>query len=564
MGTWEGCGLRLTRFVVGGLLCSGVACRDEGNGGGGGDGTDTTDGSDTGPGDDAGAGAADDTGEPPAPMSGVGPMGARRLTRYEYDNTIFDLLGDDTRPGGALLPEDKLTPFDNDFTIQQASAPLIEGAEALAKDVVERLLADPPRRDEVVGCTPTGAADEVCLRSFIETFGRRALRRPMTSNEVDDFAALGLEFATDDDDFYTGVEVVLRTFLQHGEFLYRVERGTPVEDQPGMFRLGDYEVATRMSYLLWGTTPDDTMLDAAELGELTDPEARTAMAVTMLDDPRARVQVDRFHALWMGYSQLPHPAALSQPMRQETAALLERVVFDEEAPWVDLFTATETFVDDTLAAHYGLPSPAGGQDWVDYGDSGRAGLLSHGAFLSVAANPGDTSPTKRGKMIRTQLACQVVPDPPPDVNVDEPPDPTDAECKVDQYTLHSTVGACKGCHDLMDPIGFGLENYDREGAWRDHDDGKPECTIAGDGEFVGVGTFNGPAELAQVLLQDGLLERCATQRLFQYSLGRAIVAEDVATVDAVGESFADAELVFSDLLVELVSQEAFAFRLEEN
>lgn len=510
------------------------------------------------------SGGSDETGSGPIPpLAGVGPTGIRRLTVVEYDNTIEDLLGDDTRPGSALLPEDRLTPFDNDFTIQQASAPLIEGTELLAKEIAQRLIADAPRRTSVVGCLPDHPTDETCMRSFVQAFGRRALRRPLRSGEVDTLVALGLEFAADDDDFDTGIEVVLRTLLQHGEFLYRVERGTPVDDVEGMFRLDDFELATRMSYLLWGTTPDDPLLDAAEDGDLIDPQARADRAMQMLADPRAKAQVDRFHALWLGYSRLPHPAALSQPMRQETAALVERVVFEDDASWLDLFTASETYVDDTLAAHYGLSAPAGGQGWVGYGNTGRAGLLSHGAFLSVAANPGDTSPTKRGLMIRTQLACQVIPDPPPDVNVDEPPDQSEAECKADQYAAHSTVGACKVCHDLMDPIGFGLENYDREGAWRDHDDDKPQCAIDGQGEFVGGGTFSGPAELAALLVADGTLQRCAAERLYQYTMGREALPEDAATVEALSDGFALDNPNFADLLVSIVADDAFGFRLEE-
>lgn len=553
------------------LLCSALwGCNDTGSDGAAATETDSagadvsTTGADTGVDSGSGTEGSDETGDEPAPpLAGVGPMGVRRLTVVEYDNTVDDLLGDETRPGSALLPEDRLTPFDNDFTIQQASAPLIEGAELLAKEIAQRLIADAPRRTSVVGCLPDEPTDETCMRSFVQTFGRRALRRPLSAAEVDTLVALGLEFAADDDNFDTGVEVILRVLLQRGEFLYRVERGTPVDDVAGMFRLNDYELATRMSYLLWGTTPDDALLDAAEDGELGDPQARADRAAQMLTDPRAEAQVDRFHALWMGYSRLPHPAALSQPMREETAALVQRVVFEDDASWLELFTATETYVDDTLAAHYGLPTPAGGQGWVDYGASGRAGLLSHGAFLSVAANPGDTSPTKRGLMIRTQLACQVVPDPPPDVNVDEPPDSSEAECKADQYAAHSSVGACKACHDLMDPIGFGLENYDREGAWRDHDEGKPQCTIDGEGEFVGGGTFSGPAELAALLVADGTLQRCAAERLYQYTMGRAALPEDAATVDALRDGFALDNPNFADLMVSIVADDAFGFRLEE-
>ena len=538
-----------------------AGCRDGADVPGGG-GTDTDGGTGDGPDEGSSSSGGEDTGSgPPAPLSGVGPMGMRRLTRYEYDNTIRDLVGDDT-PRASLLPEDKLTPFDNDYTIQTASAPLIEGAELLSKEIAQDVVADFDLRANVVGCSPAGPTDEDCMRSFVADFGRKVLRRPLRPSEVDDFVALGLEYAAEDT-FYTGVEVILRAFLQHAEFLYRVERGEPVEDRDGMFRLDDFELATRMSYLLWSSTPDDALLDAAEAGELADPQSRAMIAREMLDDPRARVQVDRFHALWLGYSALPHAAALSQPMREETAALIERVVFDDDASWLGLFTATETWVSDTLAEHYGMPAPAGGQGWVDYGTSGRQGLLSHASFLSVAANPGETSPTKRGKMIRTRLMCEEVPPPPPDLNVDEPPDDTVAECRYDQYEIHRSNGACRACHETMDPIGFGLENYDRAGVWRAHDEGKPQCLIAGDGEIVGVGTFNGPAELSDLLIEENVLPDCATQQLFRYMLGRETVGDDGSFVADAAAGFVDGDLNFADLLVDLVRHDAFGFRLEE-
>lgn len=522
----------------------------------------------TGASGDASTGDGDDTdteggADPvPPPESGVGPMGMRRLTQHEYDATVADLVGDDT-PRASLLPEDKLTPFDNDYTLQAPSTPLIEGVELLAKEVAQDLIADEPRKNEVVGCMAASATDEDCMRSFIAHFGRLAVRRPLETSEVEDFVALGLEYAAEDG-FDGGVEVIVRAFLQHPEFLYRVERGTPVDDTPGVFRLNDYEVATRMSYLFWGSTPDDGLLDAAENGELTDPASRASVAMQMLEDPRARTQVERFHALWLGFSQLPHPTSLSQPMREETAALIDEVIFEDDASWLDLFTSTRTWVDDTLAEHYGLPSPSGAQGWVDYGDSGRQGLLSHGAFLSVAANPGDTSPTKRGILVRNRLMCSTVPDPPPDVNVDEPPGEEAGECKEDQYREHSNNGACKACHDLVDPIGFGLENYDRTGAFREHDDGKPECAIEGQGELVGVGVFSGPAELADLLVSDGALDACATEHLYRYAMGRETVDEDQAFLDQMSTTFVDVDHRFGALLVELVANEAFGFRLEED
>lgn len=544
-----------------------VACRDDGGGGGGG--TDTDPMSDDG---DAGDDDADDDddadgdsdgGEPEEIPDGVGPMGIRRLTVAEYDNTVLDLVGDDSRPAAAYLPEDKKLPFDNDFRIQSASRVLVEGAETLAGNIAVETIEDPARRDMVVGCTPAGDDDADCMSSFVASFGRRALRRPLSSDEASEFVELGLDYAAQGNDFFIGVEEVLRAMLQDAEFLYRVELGTPVAGQDGVFRLSDYEIATRMSYFAWGSTPNEALLDLAESGALSDEDDRRDAMQTLLADDRARRQVDRFHALWLGYHELPHTPDLGYAMRTETAALLDRVVFDEPSSWLDLFTTTETFVDDTLAAHYGLSWPGGsGAQWVDYGGTERQGILSHGAFLSVAGNPGDTSPTKRGKLIRNRLLCEVIPPPPPDAPADEPPDGEAGDCKVDRYAAHREPGACKACHDQMDPIGFGLENYDLAGRFREHDDGAPECIIEGEGELVGVGTFSGPAELSDLILDNGI-DACVVEQLYIYAMGRRLETDDLPYLESLEGAFTDADHHFDALLLELVADPAFAYRREE-
>lgn len=498
-------------------------------------------------------------GEPPGVIDGVGPIGMRRLTRYEFDNVVNDLLGDASRPSQALLPEEERAPFDNEYERQLVTQPLVDGIEVLARNVAQDLVADVDRRAMVVGCDPSGSDDAVCMREFVTSLGRLALRRTLAEDEVDDFVALGMDYADQGSDFFTGVEVVVRALLQDSEFVYRIEVGSQVPDEPGLFTLNNYELATRMSFLLWGSTPDGTLLDAAEDGTLDTSEGISELAAQMLADSRARSHVDRFHSLWLGYSQLPHPPPLTDAMRIETAALIERVVFEDQSSWLDIFTATETYIDATLAENYGLPAPTGGADWVDYGDSGRMGLMSHGSFLSVASNVMDTSPTKRGAFIRDQVMCMPVPPPPPDVMVDNPPEGEAGECKIDRYAAHRT-GTCAACHEQMDYVGFGLENYDRQGRFRDHDEDLPQCEIAGEGEVVGIGEFSGPAELSQLLIDGGVLQNCVAQQLLRYALGREPIPEDLPYLAAVNEGFADADLRFDALLLELVSHDAFRYR----
>jgi len=491
---------------------------------------------------------------------GVGAVGARRLSRAEYDATILTLMGDDTQPATLGLPSDVVDPFDNDFTTQEVSAVLVSGVEGLANGVAARLVADSVRRAEVVPCEPTGATDVACLEAFARDFGRLALRRPVDDDEVAVWVDLGATFAADAGDFWDGVDVMLRVLLQHPHFVYRIELGTETQEA-GVFKLDGHEVATRLSYLLWGTTPNRWLLDQADQGVLDTPEGIRTTAEQLLADPAARARIDRFHAMWLGYWQLPHDPELTAAFRAESRALVEDVVFERQASWLELFTAQETFIDDTLADHYGLPAP-GGPAWVDYGSSGRQGLLSHGSFLSVNAKFGDTSPTLRGKLVRERLLCQTIPPPPPGVNTDEPPEGEVGDCKEDRYAVHASSGACSSCHELIDPIGFGLENFDQQGVYREHDNGDPDCAISGDGDLDGE-PFQGPAGLSDVLVDGQTLARCAVQQSFRIALGHEPTEADLPYLDRLNDDFPAADHRLDQLFLDLVSDEAFQYRREE-
>jgi len=525
-------------------------------------------------GDESGS-TSDGNVPPPDDPNQVGFNGLRRLTANEYDNTVRDLLLGDEAQSELLLPNDPLTPFDNAYPAQIASQALIEGADLLAADAANRLLEDPTRRDMVVGCTPTGPDDEACMREFVTRFGRRAVRRPLTDEEIEQFlhGENGddgiVEYAIEDGDFYTGVDSFIRTILQDPQFLYRVEIGDPVVDEPGVYKLNDYEIATRLSYFIWGSGPDDDLLDLAEQGGLGTPEEVRAIAQSMLGDERSVDRVDRFHALWLGYEQMSFGGELAAAMREETRALLERVVFTEQRPWYDVFRLDETYVNDMLAEHYGLPLP--GSDtptWVPYDIPERAGLLSHGSFLSVGGKFNDTSPVQRGLLIRTRLFCQVIPPPPPEVDPDQAP--AGAVCKEDRYAVHSE-GGCAGCHSQIDPVGFGLENFDAQGRYRtneldnpDTPDDESQCVISGDGDLLGVGAFSGPAELGSLAIEAGLLDACVVTQLYRYAIGRTELDElDQAFIQQVVTSVGEGEYQFEDVMLEFVGTQAFGYRREE-
>lgn len=506
-------------------------------------------------------GTAIDVPSPEIPLPGAtlaANSALRRLTSYEYDNTIRDLLGDDSRRSRELLPEDNRKLFDNDYTTQATSTALIEGAELLASDVVKRLMTDQARRHALVGCTPAGATDQACFQAFLTRFGRLALRRPLSADEVARWGAAFMPLAQDAKDFYAAVESALLAFLQHPELLYRVETGAAVVGAPGIYKLTDWQLAARLSYFIWGSTPDELLLDQAAAGALRSPEGVRGAATRLLNDKRARELWSRFHAQWFGYDGAPLTPDLAAGMVQETAALIGRVVFDDARPWQDLFRATETFIDGRLAAHYGMPSSDSTPRWVRYdASSQRKGILSHASFLAVGAKFEDTSPTMRGIAVRERLLCTTVPPPPPGVDVDAPPLDDAGACKEERYQMHRH-GGCAGCHALIDEIGFGLERFDQQGRYRTREEKLPACAIRGQGELVGVGSFSGPGELGDRLIQSGELNNCAATQLHRFTVGRTELDEtDRRAVELLARRMGGGDFRLGDLILDVVSADAF-------
>jgi hypothetical protein len=489
-------------------------------------------------------------------LSMIGVSGARRLTAAEYAATVKDLVGETDANAVLLLPVDRRMPFDNDFQAQTASQALIEGAELIAGNVADKLDTDPPRRDGVVGCVPTGATDPVCFEHFVRTFGRRALRHKLDDAEVARFMAL-----QDPSDFYVGVNSAVRAFLQHPEFLYRLEIGKPVDGKPGVHALTDGEIATRLSYFLIGSTPPDWLLDGVDAGELATNDGVRAAAARLLSDERARAHVQRFHALWLGWE-----ATASADAQTETGALLDKVLFDDQGVWQDLLRSDQTYVNAPLAQIYGLPPPSGsGFSWVPWGATGRQGILSEGAFLSLGTKFSDTSPTQRGLLVRTRLFCQTMQKPPPGVNVDMPPAGADPNaCKAQRYDM-STREGCKGCHAQMDPIGFGLEGYDATGAFRTTQPNRPDCPIDGQGNLEGVGTFSGPKELSELLIASGGLNECVVTELYRFAMGRYdLDAQDGALIAKITQGAEQGgDLLFEKVMLDFLSTDAFRYRRDE-
>jgi hypothetical protein len=474
----------------------------------------------TGPGGMGPAGGARPGGEP-APALEL-PAGAlRRLTARQYANTVRDLLGAQiTVPEveADLVPEDEFILGSVAAAGVAASPRAIEQYDAAARDLARQLLADPAAAN-VVGCAPA-TADAACIRRFLASFGRRAWRRSLTDEELGRYSGAGLE-------------VAIAALLASPHFLYRVELGAPGAD--GRRVLGDDELATRLAYTLWDTTPDAALLEAAGRGDLIGkPEVLRSHVERLLASPRARQPLLAMFSDWLGTNGLDRnglvkdaaafPAAtpaLARAMYQEIEALVAHLVFDSpDADLLSLYDSRQTFVTAELARLYGLPAgavpPGDSPSPVTLPPGPRAGFLTTGAFLALNARSTTTSPTLRGMFIRERLLCQTVPAPPDNVDTTLPPPPPDrAETMRERLVRHMGDPACASCHALIDPPGLALENFDALGAYRSTDAGRPlDVTGSLDGD-----RFDGPQQLAGHLRAHPQAAACLLRQLVQHATG---------------------------------------------
>jgi hypothetical protein len=531
-------------------------------------------GSDTEPGaaETAGTGDTGDTGDDgPAeglcgdPQPGASPI--RRLSAFEYDNTIEDLLGDTSRPGENFAEEGG-SGFDNNADVSTVSRLVAQKYMEAAETIAANAVSDLPG---LLGCDPT-SDESACVRSWIESFGAQAWRRPLTDDEIDGMLALHDQVRAELDTT-DGVEAVLQAFLQSPFFLYRVELGTEAAG-PDAVRLDDWEMASRLSYLLWGSMPDAALFEAAQAGELRSKAQIEQQARRMLDDPRARRMVLHFHQQWLDYGGLeiaakdpevfpeygPEIAALQ---RQELDAFIDHVLWESQGTIEELLTAPYGFANAELAAFYGVEGVTG-TDFVPLQDDSmaRSGVLTLGGILSVQAKTNQTSPVARGLFVREQLLCQIPPPPPDDVDL-TPPAPDPNATTRERYDQHRSDPACSTCHEMMDPIGFGLENYDGVGRWRADENGLP---IDASGVVSAVSdiddpAFDGPVELGAKLAASGQVRACVATQWFRYAYGRTESQQlDECTLEELQQRLDASGGSITELLVTLTQTDAFLFR----
>jgi hypothetical protein len=492
-----------------------------------------------------------------------GPTPFRRLTRDEYDHTVRDLLGDTTQPGRAFPPDEALGSFGAGTAVSLLQTELYaSAAETLAANAVADLPA-------LLPCDPAIVGEDACAREFVAQFGRRAYRRPLDDGEIE--TLFGLYAATAPlDGFAASIELVITAMLQSPSFLYRVELGQPTGGE--IVPLTDHEIATRLSYLLWTTTPDDVLLDAADAGELSDAEGVEAHARRMLEDPRAHDAVSSFFRQYLGISDLADDGrdetrypqwtpALARRMQRETMEFVDHVMWEGDARFETLFTASYTFVDGDLAAAYGIDGVTGTSFVrVELDPEQRSGLLTMPALLAALSNPDQSSPVYRGKFVREQVLCQMLPSPPDGLAISAP-DPDPSLTTRERFEQHRTDESCAGCHRLMDPIGFGFERYDAIGLWRETEGGLP---IDDSGEIAGSrdadGPFQGAVELSHRLARSTEARECFATQWFRFGLGRAETEADACTLAQVHAAFEASDGDVLETIVAIARTDAFRHR----
>lgn len=539
---------------------------------------------------DDGAGAYEPFETPGAALSEADPVTVavplRRLTRAELHHTLHDLLGPalpaelDVRE--LLPPDDAHGGFASNSTVPLTELS-VEQIERAAETVAR---AAATRRGELHACLDEPAPTTECLHAWVDALAPRALRRPVPAEAL----ALLHELATpeptpagvDEDPVDAAIVRTLAAILQSPDFLYRVELGEPTDD-PAVLRLTDHEIATRLSYLVWSSLPDEALAAEAEAGHLHDPAARGAQLERMLADPRARRGLAEFHAQWLELAELPalekdrnafptFDPALLPLLRAELETFVDFAIRRDDGRFVTLLTSRTTFVPLALALWYGddatpatLPTartpvlPAGFGP-VDLHPEHRAGILTLLPVMATHAKAGTSDPVGRGALVRRRLLCDPPAPPPPDVPM-APSTPAPGSSQRDQLARHAQDPACSGCHALIDPIGLLLEPYDAMGSFRTVDAAGNPIDARGELPRSDVsGELSGPVALAEALADSEQARRCYATQWLRYALGRPETADDDATLATLHDRFLAAEGHVPTLLHALVTSDAFVHR----
>jgi hypothetical protein len=499
-----------------------------------------------------------------------------RLTHAQYDNTVSDLFGAPLTPSASFIKDPAFAGFTNNAAGLLTSDRLARDYRRAAEELAEYVSASPDILAQIIPCTPAGDG-EACAREFVQSFGRRLYRRPIDQATEDAYIVLyhqGNGSYLTGTPFEQGIHLVIEGMLQSPKFLYRVELSEQL-DSENLVPLDSYEIASRLSYLLWNNQPDEALLQAAESGALANAEGIAAEARRMLDDPKAAGSIDDFHEQWLHMKRyedlskdpVKYPgfdSSMAEDMKEETRRFIRHVIFELEGDYNALMTTPVTFVNDRLAGVYDLQGQFT-SDFVqvDLDPAQRGGLLTQTGFLASHAYFDKTSPIHRGVFIQRQVLCATLPDPPGNIDTTLPPIEGEIKTTRDQVEVHTSPDACVGCHGIINPPGFAFEHFDAIGKYRADEDGAAIDTAASvliNGEQV---PFDGATDLMAKLGDSAAAKSCYLTQWVRYGYARDTTEEDLCTIAELDEQLASSGYNIKDLLVALTQTKTFRFRAVE-
>jgi hypothetical protein len=536
----------------------------------------------TGPGGGAGgAGGAGGTNPPPVgppppadDTPGTAPL--RRLTNLEYNNTIRDLLGTAGPADRTFIPdqESNLSGFAKGSSINTGTdaRQFLNAADTVSTAIKQKLPGLLPCQP-----LPAAAADQdACAKKFINDFGLRAFRRPVTTDEAADLwdlytAQRKLDIGAD---FAEAMRQVVAAMVQSPYFLYRWELNQAPTKDGTLVKFNSWEMASRLSYFIWASMPDDVLFKAAQANQLQTPDQIAAQAWRLIGDGRAKDAITDFHSQWLnvvGVDQMTKDPVLfknytpdvGKAMVGEMSAFVTSILWGQgsSGKLEDLLTSTRSFADAGLAKLYGVSGVSGtALQPVNLDPTQRAGILTQGAFLAAHANPGEGHPVRRGKDLLGSLLCI---DLAPPTNREVPPLPERLPTQTtrEHFITHSTDPFCALCHSIIDPVGFAFEIYDAVGAYRTTDVGKP---VDASGNITLDGAdhkFANAIELSKLLAQSNDVRDCMAKQYLRYSLRRREVQGEDPSLKYVGNSFKTSSFNVRDLIVAFTRTRAFTHRM---
>jgi hypothetical protein len=492
----------------------------------------------------------------------VGYTPLQRISRDQYANSLRDLLGV-TFDRSMLSDDERVGVFDGNIVAPVTDLMVDEYATAAERAAQQAL----PNIEKLMPCDRRSQGDDACAKQFIEQFGQRVYRRPLSADEKAAYVGLFGEYKGGG--YPAALRVLVQTMLQSPNFLYRVELQPIAPGKREGEQLDAYELAARLSFFLLSTTPDDALLASAASGALMTVEGLTEQTERLIEDPRFSDTLASFHTHWLELEKLTtsnkDPALfpmftsnVAGLMLDDTLKFVEHVIREDDAKLDTLLTASYGFPQGDLAKLYGVTPAATPAEPVQLDPAQRAGLLTQPAFLAAHAHYNSTSPVERGKIVIRNVLCQELPDPPPNVNT-TPPNPAAGSTIRDALAEHQASASCAGCHKRIDGIGLGFEQFDATGAFRSTENGKP---VDSSGEIVQAdadinGKFTNSIELVQKLADSDQVKECVATQWLRFALGRLESNADQCTLDKLFKDFAGSDHDIRVLLESIVLSDAF-------